>query len=322
MHSARRAVALLVAALLCGGPALAQDKWPSNRITVVVPFAAGTITDGATRLLVDHLKGHFSQPFVVENRAGAGATLGSRAVARAQPDGYTLLIGGNSTHSAAPSLFKVVPYDPIADFTPVARIVKLGSVFSTNPQQPFKTIQDAVAFARANPGKLTYGHGNAGGQIVGETIKKRLNLNIVRLPYSSTPPAVTDLLANNIQLMLVDSLAGMPLVEAGKIVPLAVPAKERYPRLPNIPTLAETVVPGFSMVPWFGMFGPPGLPAPIVEQLSTALGKIMADGALGQRLVNMGLEPFFLPSAPFADFVRADIPVWTEHARTAGIEPQ
>lgn len=322
MHFALRTPVIGAALLVAATAAVAQDKWPSNRITLVVPFAAGSITDGATRLLADRLKTHFPQPFIVENRAGAGATLGSRAVARAAPDGYTLLIGGNSTHSAAPSLFKVVPYDPIGDFTPIARIIKLGSVFATNRQQPFQTIEAAVAHARTNPGKLTYGHGNAGGQIVGETLKKRLDLNIVRLPYSSTPPAVTDLLANNIQLMLVDSLAGIPLVETGKLVPLAVPATERYPRLPNIPTLGETVVPGFSMVPWFGMFGPPGLPTPVVEQLSMALSKIMAERDLAERLIAMGLEPFFLASAPFTAFVKADIPVWTEHARTAGIEPQ
>ena len=318
-----RGAALGVLALWAAASAAqAQDKWPANRITIVVPFGAGTITDAATRLLADNLKPALGQPVVVENRPGAGATLGSRQVARAQADGYTFLIGGNTTHSAAPSLFKSLPYDPIADFTPIAHVVKLASFLATNPQQPFKTIQELVAYARANPGKLTYGHGNSGGQIVGETVKKRLDLNIVRLPYSSNPAAMTDLLGNNIQLMFPDNLTGVPLVESGKIVALAVASKERNPRLPSTPSLHESVVPGFEMLPWFGLFGPPGLPKAIVDQMASVMQKLLADGEVAAKLSGVGVEPFYMPPEPFAAFVKADIPVWTEHARVAGIEPQ
>ncbi|CAN0483308.1 unnamed protein product, partial [Phaeothamnion confervicola] len=207
------------------------------------------------------------QPFVIENRGGAGGILGASAVWKAAPDGYTLLMGGNTTHSAAPALYKNVPYDPIKDFTPIARIGRYPSVFATNPQQPFKTIQEFAAFAKANPGKLTCGHGNATGHITCETVKRRLGLDMVRLPYSSNPPAITDLLGNNIQIMVPDFLGGIPQIEAGKIVPLAVVMRERSPMLPNVPTFHESVIKDFEVAPWTSRFGPAGLPPDIVKQL-------------------------------------------------------
>ena len=316
-------VAMVSAPALFGGAeAAAQERWPSRPVTLVVPVGPGTITDVAGRLVVEHLRDIFGQPFVVENRPGAGATLGARHVVRAAPDGYTLLMGGNTTHSSTPSLFKSPPYDPVADFTPVARIGKLGQFLSTNTQQSFKTVQEMVAFARANPGKLSYGHGNASAQIIGETIKHKLDVNILRVPYSSNPTALTDLLSNTIQLMPIDFLNGVPLVEAKRIVALAGATKVRYAGLPETPTLHETVIPEFEVLPWMGMFGPPALPRPIVEQLSNAIGKIMSNDGFVKSLEKLGPEPYYLASEPFAAFVRDDVRVWTEHARIAGIEPR
>lgn len=300
----------------------AQVKWPSKRVTLVVPVGAGTITDAAARLLADYLKNHFGQPFLVENRPGAGATIGSRYVARSAADGYTFLLGGNTTHSVAPSFFKNLPYDPVSDFTPVAHIGKLSSFLATNSQQPFKTIEEMARFAKANPGALSYGHGNATGQIVGETMKKKLGLDIVAVPYASNPPAIADLISNGLQLVTVDFLNGVPLVEAGKIVPLAVASKARNPQLPHTPTIHETLIAGFEVLPWVGLFGPPNLPRDITEQMSNALGKILADETFVTRLQRMGPEPYYMPSEPFTAFVAADVPVWAEHARTAGIAPQ
>jgi tripartite-type tricarboxylate transporter receptor subunit TctC len=316
-------VCAIAALAVLSGPKLhAQEKWPSKRVTLVVPVGAGTITDATARLLAEYLKNYFGQPFLVENRPGAGATLGSRYVARSMADGYTFLVGGNTTHSVAPSFFKNLPYDPIADFTPVAHVGKFSSFLATNTEQPFKTIEAMASFAKANPGRLSYGHGNATGQIMGETIKKKLALDIVAVPYASNPPAITDLIGNGLQLAGVDMLNGVPLVEAGKIVALAVASKARSPRLPSIPTLDETLIPGFEVLPWVGLFGPPNLPRDITEQMSDALAKIFADETFVARLQKMGPEPYYLPSAPFAAFVAADIPVWAEHARLAGIIPQ
>jgi tripartite-type tricarboxylate transporter receptor subunit TctC len=318
----RPTIVAMIAATLSGPGVNAQERWPSRPVTLVVPVGAGTVTDAAGRLLADHLRETFGQPFVVENRPGAGATLGARYVARAAPDGYVFLMGGNTTHSSTPSLFKSPPYDPVSDFTPVARIGKLGQFLGTNPQQPFKTVQELVAFAKANPGKLSYGHGNASAQIIGETIKHKLNLNILRVPYSSNPTALTDLLSNNIQLMPIDYLNGLPLVQSRRVVALAVGTRLRYPGLPDTPTLHETVIPDFEVLPWMGVFGPPNLPRNIVEQMSYALGKIVSNEGFVRSLEKMGPEPYYLPSGSFAAFVQADVPIWTEHARIAGIEPR
>ena len=300
----------------------AQDKWPSRRITLVVPFGAGTVTDATTRLLADQLKDIFGQPFIPENRAGAGGTLASGIVAKAAPDGYTFLMGGNTTHSAAPALFKNVPYDPIKDFTPIARIGKFPSVLATNTMQPFKTVQELVVFAKANPGKLTCGHGNSTGHIVCETVKRRLNLDIVRLPYTSNPPALTDLLGNNIQLMVPDFLAGVPQVQAGKVIPLAAVMRERSPLMPQAPTFHETVIKDFEVLPWVSMFGPAGVPQDIVTKMSDAIGAILKKPEIAQKINDMGTELYYMPSGPFAEFVKADMPVWAAHASSAGIVPQ
>jgi tripartite-type tricarboxylate transporter receptor subunit TctC len=316
--------AIIVAAISLhdGSDAAAQDKWPSRPVTLVVPVGPGTITDIVGRLLADQLKNALGQPVVVENKPGAGATIGARYVARAPADGYTLLVGGNTTHSSVPSLFKEMPYDPVTDFTPIARVGLLGQYFGANPQQPFKTIQDMVAFAKVNPGKLSYGYGNASGQIVGETLKFRLGINLTRVPYASNPNALTDLLSNSIQLVSIDYLSGVPLAEAGRVVPLAVFTKSRYSKLPDTPTLDETVLPGFELAPWLGLFGPPNLPQDIVVRVSDALGKLLSDQAFVASLRELGPEPYYLPAGPFTAFVKADIPVWTEHARIAGIEPR
>ena len=320
-----RALALAAAAVaLAVGPtaAWAQDKWPARRVTLVVPFGAGTVTDAIGRLLADQLKDILGQPFIVENRAGAGGMLGAGVVAKAAPDGYTILMGGNTTHSAAPALFKNVPYDPMKDFTPIARIGRFPSMLATNTQQPFKTVHEFVAFARANPGKLTCGHGNATGHIVCETVKRRLSLEIVRLPYTSNPPAITDLLGNNIQLMVPDFLGGLPHVKAGKLVALAVVMLERSPELPDVPTFHETVIKDFEVSPWTSLIGPAGLPADVVKLLSDATGRILASPETASKIKAMGTELWYMPSEPFTRFVREDMPVWAAHARTAGIDPQ
>ena len=307
---------------LAASGATAQGKWPDRRVTLIVPFGPGTVTDAMARLLADQLKDSLGQPVIVENRAGAGSTLGTQLVAKAAPDGYTLMMGGISSHSAAPALIKTVPYDPIKDFTFIARIGKYPSVLATNPQQPFKTIQELVAYARANPGKLTYGHGNATGQITGETFKKRLGLDIVRLAYSSNPQALTDLLGNNIQLMVPDFLTGIPQIQAGKIVPLAMVQMGRSKLLPGVPTFDETVLPGFEVLPWVSLMGPAGLPPEIVRTLADAMAAILSKPDVVAKIEGTGTELFYAPPDEFAAFMKADLPRWIAAAKEAGIEPQ
>ena len=254
--------------------AWAQDKWPSRRVTIVVPFAAGSNTDACARLLAELLRDIYDQPFVIENRGGAGGTLGANAVAKSAPDGYTLLMAGNTSLSAAPALFKTVPYDPIKDFTAVARVGRFSSVLVATTQHPFRTIQEFVTYAKANPGKLSYGHGNSTGFIVGEAMKKRMGIDMARVPYTATPAAITDLLGGRTQMVVSDLLSGVPQIQAGKLVALATIFRERSSLLPEVPTLHETVMPGFEVLPWLGLFGPAGMPAGIVKH---AFGQLAHD---------------------------------------------
>jgi tripartite-type tricarboxylate transporter receptor subunit TctC len=314
---------VLATATALAPAAHAQDKWPSQRITLVVPFGAGTVTDAVARIIADQFQTALGQPVVVENRAGAGGMLGAGSVAKADPDGYTFLMGGNTTHSAVNSLFKNVPYDPLADFTPLARIGRFGSVFATNPEQPFKTIQAFVTYAKANQGKLSCGHGNSTGHITCETVKQRLGLtSMARVPYKSNPPALQDLLSNNIQLMVPDFLTGIPQIRAGKVIPLATVMHERTPLLPDVPTFHETVIRDFEVAPWTGLFGPAKLPTEITSRMSALAKTMMSDPAVSKKIEGTGTELYFMESGPFARFVKSDVPVWAAHAKTAGIEPQ
>ncbi len=302
--------------------ASAQDKWPSRRVTIVVPFAAGSNTDACARLLAELLRDSYGQPFIVENRGGAGGTLGANAVAKAAPDGYTLLMAGNTSLSAAPALFKTVPYDPIKDFTAIARVGRFSSVLVTTPQQPFRTMQEFVAYAKAHPGKLSYGHGNSTGHMVGEAIKQRTGVEMARVPYTATPAAITDLIGGRTQLVPSDLLSGVPQIKAGTLVALATVFRERSSLLPDVPTLHETVMPGFEVLPCLGLFGPANMPADIVRMLSDNLRTIVARSDIVARIGTMGIEPYYAPSEETAAFVRADLPKWRDMAREAGIEPQ
>jgi|HubBroStandDraft_6_1064221.scaffolds.fasta_scaffold31493_3 tripartite-type tricarboxylate transporter receptor subunit TctC len=315
--------AVIATGVLLGALAPATaESYPTRTVTVVVPFGPGSVTDAAARLVALHLQEALGQPFVIENKTGAGGLIAASAVAHAAPDGYTLLITTNSTHSAAPALFKTVPYDPIKDFTPVARIGSFPSLIAVYPGLPIKTIGDLVSYAKANPGKLEYGHGNSTGQIVGETLKKRTGIDIVRVAYRSNPAAVTDLIAGHIAMMIPDFNTGLPQVRAGSIRPVAVFTKERNRMLPDIPTLDETVMPGFDILAWAGMFAPANTPPEVVERIAGALQKILSDPKTAERFAEIGTEPFYSGPSEFSDYVKTELVKWTSVAKEAGIEPE
>jgi tripartite-type tricarboxylate transporter receptor subunit TctC len=302
--------------------ASAQDKWPSRRVTIVVPFSAGSNTDACARLLAELLRDIYGQPFIVENRGGAGGTLGAHAVAKSAPDGYTLLMAGNTSLSAAPALIKTVPYDPIKDFTPIARVGRFASVLVAPAQQPYRTMQEFVSYAKANPGKLSYGHGNSTGHIIGELVKKRTGIDMTRVPYTAVPLAITDLIAGRTQMVLSDMLSGIPQIQAGKVVALATIFRERTAFAPDVPTLHETVMPGFEILPWLGLLGPANMPADVVKMLSDNLRTIIARPDVVAKIGTMGIEPYYAPSEETVPFIKADLPKWLEVAKEAGIDPQ
>ena len=268
-HRTMAWLAALAAIGLMTAPAPAAEHYPSRQVTIVVPFGPGSVTDVAARLIAQYLQEAMGQPFVVENKAGGGGLIVAGAVARAQADGYTLLVTTNTTHSAAQGLFKNVPYDPIKDFDPVARIGSFPAFIAVNAHLPINSIEDLVAYARANPGKLDYGHGNSTGQIVGEAIKYRTGIDMVRVAYRSNPAAITDLIAGHIDMMFPDFGTGLEHLRAGKIRALAVFTGTRNSQLPDVPTLNETVMPGFDVIAWVGMFAPAGTPPAAIDALAS-----------------------------------------------------
>ncbi|HZO48031.1 MAG TPA: tripartite tricarboxylate transporter substrate binding protein [Xanthobacteraceae bacterium] len=317
------------AAIVCGLTMLAAlttqapaQSYPTRPVTIITPFAAGSVTDATARSIAAHLQETLGQTFIVENRAGAGGMPAASAVAKAAPDGHTLLITTNSTHSAAPGLFKSVPYDPIKDFTPVARIGSFPSLIAANPHAPFKSMQELVAYAKANPGKLSIAHGNSTGHITIEALKQRTKIDIARVPYRSNPAAITDLIAGHIPLMVPDFGTALPQLKVQKIRSLAVITKERSATLPDVPTLHETVMPDYDLLAWAGMFAPAGLPAPIAERISSGLQKMLSKPELKERLLSSGVEVFYTGPKDFDAYVRAELVKWTGLIKEAGIQPE
>jgi tripartite-type tricarboxylate transporter receptor subunit TctC len=311
----------LVAFVAFSKPSHAQT-YPTRPVTIVTPFAAGSVTDATARAIAAHLQEALGQSFVVENRAGAGGMLAASMVAKAAPDGHTLLITTNSTHSAAPGLFKKVPYDPIKDFTPVARIGSFPSLIAVHPGQPIKSMQDLVAHAKANPGKLSIAHGNSTGHITIEALKARTKIDIARVPYRSNPVAMTDLIAGHVPLMVPDFGTGLPQLKAQKIRPLAVLTKERSATLPDVATLHETVMPNFDLLAWAGLFAPAGLPAPIAERISGELQKMLSKPEVKARLLNGGVEVFYTGPQAFDAYVKSELTKWTGLIKEVGIQPE
>jgi tripartite-type tricarboxylate transporter receptor subunit TctC len=297
------------------------QTYPARPVTIITPFAAGSQTDTAARLLASHLQDALGQTFVVENKAGAGGLIAANTVARAKPDGSTLLLTTNSTHSAV-ALFKSVPYDPIKDFTPIARLGNFPSFVAVNISLPVTSIAELVAHAKANPGKLSYGAGNSTGHVVGETFKHRTAVDIVRVSYRSNPSAMADLIAGHIQMMIPDMTNGLPQVQAHKIRPLAVLTKERNPLLPGVPSLHETVMPNFESLAWAGMFAPVDTPPQIVNTLADTMQNMLERPQVRERFEGQGVQVVWSGPREFADFVKAELVKWTAAIKEAGIEPE
>ncbi|MSP45786.1 MAG: tripartite tricarboxylate transporter substrate binding protein [Xanthobacteraceae bacterium] len=316
------AIAMLLVASVGFGPSAFGQAYPARTITILTPFAAGSVTDAAARVVALTLQETLGQSVVVENRAGAGGLLAASAVARASNDGYTLLLTTNSTHSVVYGLFKNVPYDPIKDFTPIARIGSFASYVGVTPDKPYQSMKALVDYARANPGKLSYGVGNSTTQIVMETLKKRTGTDIVRVPYRSNPMVMTDLLGGQIQIMVADFNTGLPQLKAGKVNALAVLTRDRNPALPDVPTLSETVMPGYHILAWAGMFGPAGMSPEAVKVLADAVQKALEKPEVRARFAGAGTDVYWSGPKEFTEFVKTELVSWTAMIKEAGIEPE
>jgi tripartite-type tricarboxylate transporter receptor subunit TctC len=312
-------LATVVAALT--GRADAQS-YPSRQVTIIVPFAAGTVTDVNTRQLAQFLQSHLGQPFVVENKPGATGMIGAATVANAAPDGYTLLIGGNTTHSVVQTTYKKVPYDPVKSFTPIARLFDFCNVLVIHPDLPAHNAKELIDYLKANPGKLEYGYGNSGGLISGELLRRAAGVEMARVAYRSNPQGLTDLISGHIRIMVVDSTLAVPQIKAGKIRPIAVSTKKRSALLPDVPTFSETFAPGIDPTGWAGVFGPADLPKDVVEKLGSALDKFAHDPDMNKQLNAGGTQPVWVGPADMPAHLAADIARWTKLAKDAGIQAE
>jgi tripartite-type tricarboxylate transporter receptor subunit TctC len=314
----------LAAALLCGGaPAVAQN-YPARTVTVVVPFPAGGSVDGVARILVQKLNETVGQHFIVENRAGgASGTVGANAVAKAAPDGYTLMVSA-SVHVINPFLYKSVPYDVVNDFTPVSLIADGPLIVSTTPSMPANNLKDFFALVRKDPQKYTFGTTSIGSasHLAIELLKSDASLDTLVVAYKGTAPALTDLMSGQIHLLADPMLSSLPLAQGGKIKALGLTSLKRAAAAPEIPTVEESGVNGFHFVSWYGLWGPKNLPADISDKLQSDIANVLTLPDVKQRLNTLGFDPIGSGGAQFASYIRDEMAKYEKIIRDAKIKAE
>ena len=315
-----------IAALLCAAalPAFGQSSWPAKPVRIVVPYPPGGPVDVSARLLAPKLQESLGQPFLVENKPGAGGNIGADFVAKSAPDGYTLGMGAIATHAINPALMANVPYDPIRDFRHLALVVQVPNVLVVNPELPARSVKELIALAKAQPGKLDFASGSTGstGHLAGELFKQMTGTYMVHIPYKGAPPAVADLLAGRVHLMFDNLASALPNVRAGKLRALAVTTMRRSSALPDLPTLDESGLKGFDMTTWWGLMGPAKLPPDVVQRLSVEILKAMDSAGVRERLRAMGMEgsPLRTPEQ-FTAFVEAEAKLYARLVKVSGAKP-
>lgn len=328
LHPTRRhALAASAAALATGllplpGPARAQ-AWPSRPVRIVTAFGPGSASDIVARMLAEELQTALRQPFVVENKPGASGLLAAELVAKAPPDGYTLFLSTNTAHSANPHLFKRLPYEPVASFTPVARICYFPFVLAVNASLPVTTVEQLVAYARNPQHKTTYAYGNSTGQIAAAAFATLTKLDVAAVPYKSTPQALTDLVGGQVSFMFVDLASSRPHLKSGRIRLLAMSSEQRSAQVPEVPPLAQAAqLPGFDLSAWVGVLGPAGMPADVTARLGDQLQQIVARKDIAERLQLLGADIAPAGPAVFEAYMKEQLQVWGRKVRDAGITPE
>jgi tripartite-type tricarboxylate transporter receptor subunit TctC len=306
-----RHVLLLLGWAFAAAPA-AADEWPARPIQVIVPFGAGGAADIIARLVGDKLAAALGQPVVIEDRPGAGGNIGAAAVARSNPDGYTLLMSGSPTHSVGPYLYKDLSYDPMRDVPPVAMLAVAPNLLVVNASLPVKSVADLVALAQAKPHSVTYSSAGVGtsGYLAAELLRSSANLDISHVPYKSGPEAVTGVLSGNVTFMFFTIPSLLPQVEAGQLRALAIASAERSPLVPNVPTIAEAGYPGFDVIAWYALFAPRGTPEQIVKRLSAEVEKALSLPDVRAEMAKFGAEPHYLSPKGLTEFVATESPKW------------
>jgi tripartite-type tricarboxylate transporter receptor subunit TctC len=311
-----------LACLLAAPRTSAADNYPSRRITLIAPWPPAGAIDVLCREIAPGASERLGQPIVVENRPGAGSTIGTADVAKAAPDGYTLLMAGSGAMAISPTLYKTLPYDPHKDFTPIALIAKNPFVLVVNPDLPVHSVAELIAYAKAHPGSLTYGSGGIGSphQLFAEMFKTMTGIEMTHVPYKGTAPALTDLIAGHISLLFADLPPTLPMVAAGKVRALGETSASPIPSAPDIPPLREAGVPGFDATGWGMVVAPAHTPDPIVAKLYDAFRTVLADDTVRAKMITLGMVP---QSSPPPDklqaYIDADQARWGQVVKDAGL---
>lgn len=314
---------LLLAVLLCAAGAVHAQSWPAKPIHLVVPFTPGGSSDILGRAIAQKLQEAWGQPVVIDNVPGAGGSLGADRVAKAAPDGYTLLMGHIGNLAVAPAIYPKLPYDPLRHFTPVAWVANVPNVLAVHPSVPAQTLPELIALAKTRPGQLNYGTGGNGSaaHLATEYLKMESRTFMVHVPYRGTAPAVTDLIAGQIQLVFTGGPAVIPFVKSGQLRALAVSSRKRLEALPNVPTVAESGYKDFEADQWYGVVAPAGTPRDIVLKLNAQINQALASAELKTRLQTEGA--IAMPATPevFGGLIAREIARWKPVVQAGNIKP-
>jgi len=313
--------ALAAALMLLGTDLRAAEPYPAKPIRLVVPFAAGSATDSVGRILAQELSQRLGQNVLVENRPGANGQLAATFVAKSAPDGYTLFMTTNTSHAANPHLYKTLPYDPVRDFEPIARVGTLPFMLVVTAGLPVETTAQLIAYAKAHPGTLAYAAANSTSLVGAETINVIAGTDLLRVSYKSSPEAILDLTAGRLQVMVADFVTAIPHVKAGKLKVLGVTTARRSSLLPEVPPIADTLK-GFDLTSWNGLFAPAGTPQPVVARVARETLAILSRPDLRKRLAAIGFEVDPLGPEPFGRYVRDQVAYWGKLVHAARIEPE
>ncbi len=302
----------------------AQPAWPAKPIVYVVPFAVGGNTDTLARLISQKLAVALGQPVVIENKPGAGGNIGSDFVAKAKPDGYTILGGTISSHAINASVYQNMPYDVVKSFEPVILLGSNPLVFAVNASTPYKTLKEVLDAAHAKPGQLSFVSPGPGTSphLAGELLKTLTNVDMTHVPYKGSGPALSDVIGGHVPIIIDTTIVLGAQIKAGKLRPLAVAYPQRLATLPDVPTAAEAGVPGWEVVSWQAVFAPAGTPKPIVQRLNTEIAGIMKTPDVQARLADLGVEVGGGPPEQLGEFQKAEIAKWAKVVKAAGVKPE
>lgn len=318
----RRLAGVLVAAVIGATGAARADDYPNHPIRLIVPFAAGGAADAVARIVGKYVGDALGQPVVVEDRGGAGGIIGTEIVKKAEPDGYTLLLGQSGPISINPGIYTKLSYDSEKDFAPVSMTTAYPYILVVKPSLGVKTVAELIALAKSKPGQLNYGTAGVGvsNHLVTELFDDRAGIKMTHVPYRGTSLAVADLLAGNVQVVFADPVSALSQVRAGTLIALAVTSKDRSPVAPDVPTIAESGYPGFDAIAWHGIMAPAGTPKPIIDKLNAEILKALKDPPSAKLIEQQAMQIVGDSPEEFAGFIKQDIELWKNVAREAKVE--